>query len=96
MSFVANRPIHQIETECKLKGIDIETAYAVCIARVNNSGSIRERIIEDILPKVTLYNFTMFSTFFVCDREMMTYLKLTYGDYIRSTGTYIEWRKQFD
>lgn len=90
------KTISDIETDCQLKGIDIETAYSVCIARIRNPSAIRQLILEDIIPKVTLYGYTMFSTSFVCDGEMMTYLELTYGDYITYAHTYKEWRKSLD
>ena len=83
--------IISVETDCKLKGIDIETA---CIVRFNYrviTDSVYDRIEDTISSDVVTINSDFDFKLIVCNAEMATYLELTFGDYIAYIYTYKEW-----
>ena len=83
--------ISSIEAECKSKGIDIETAYVVRMYELEMTASIRDHIVDNIYPDVVTIIYDFDFRLVVCNAEVATYLKLTYGDYIAYTYTYKEW-----
>ena len=84
----------QIEADCQLKDISLDTAYMVSInwfvSELFDTPELHTHVKENIMPCIVVVTYIYeLPVTFLCNEEMLTYLELSFG--VVFSIKYTEW-----